>query len=299
MAETGSGRPGSSAAGYPSTISPSPRPSVASRTSQSSLRRDRDRDRDRDHHEASTLPRPSVAHSNSPQPAPAPEGLGDPAPLSSSPPSQPSFTPIFTLLASSTHPSQRQTTHHPTVHYIFADDDADDLTAALAHHHRAGSWGDREDAGSDSGRDRAILLDMAPAIEGPGFEVVWASSLSPDWAVVSARVGRMEGGDGGSLAVGRSSSLGALVLRIEGVSLESPSGAAMLTGPVNAPTPEADLQSSGASGTRQQQPAGEEYTGLLLEFEKRMGVLRRVVEAGGEKHCKDDGDQPEGGAGRD
>ncbi|KAK3935458.1 anaphase-promoting complex subunit 11 RING-H2 finger-domain-containing protein [Diplogelasinospora grovesii] len=234
---------------------------------------------------------------------------------------QPSFTSLFTLVTSSNHPNtQRQTTHHPIVHYIFANDNPEILTAALAQHHReADDEQDNDDADPDSENaptDRAIVLDVVPTAAntggggGIGFKVAWASSLSPDWAVVSARVSRMEGGDGGGHGdgtTGRSSPPGALMLKIEGVSVDRSSSssvaaaaaaaAAAAVGKGSTPPEGGELLSSG-SGTRQQQqqqhhrqqqhqqlqqPATEEYTGLLQDFEKRMGVLRRVVETGEER----------------
>ncbi|KXX74282.1 hypothetical protein MMYC01_208411 [Madurella mycetomatis] len=283
MTEPDTDRPGSSAAGhYASPIPPSPRPSVTSRASRSSLRREQERQ------EAQAQPRPaSVAYSHpqAAQPiAAAPFEEPPRTPSSTSPlqpPQLPAFSPLFTLLTSTSHASNRQTIHHPTVHYIFADDDPEILTAALAHHH-SGAYedpsGEDDGRGSGSGvHDRAVLLDMESAPDGSSLEVAWASSLSPDWAVTSARVSRMEAGGDGAVVAGPN---GGLVLKIEGVSLEPSSGAPM----GKAGTPEAELQSSGGSTGRQQQqqppPAAEEYGDLLQDFEKRMAILRKVVEAG-------------------
>ena len=270
MTEPDSGRPSSSAAGFHTAIPPSPRPSVASRASRSSLRRERD------------LPE-AVAHTAQTQSPPT--GLPPDEPVHSSVPplvQQSSFGPIFALLTSSTHPAHRQTTHHPTIRYIFADDDAEVLTAALAQHHsRGGEELQSEDADVDGPPERAIVLDMVPTADGNSFEVAWASSLSPDWAVVSAQVTRMEGVDGAP-AAGHGDRPGALLLKIDGVSVGSPSASVPLG---KTTTPEADLQSSGASAQRLLQPqqAREGYSGLLSDFEKRMTVLRRVVEVGAER----------------
>ncbi|KAK1826230.1 hypothetical protein QBC39DRAFT_398485 [Podospora conica] len=233
MADSGFARPGSSAAASHNERDPipsSPRPSVASRASRSSLRRDRDNRPDT----SSGPPRP---------PSPTTAAAADPPP----------FTPLFTLITSNTHPTPR----HPATSYIFADDDPEHLTAALSHHEHA-----RPD---ERERERAILIDLAPAPSGPGYDVVRASSLAPDWAVVSASV--VEGGKHG-----------AMMLQIEGVTIEA-------GGKVSTPTGEGgELQSSAGSGggrAGQRQGTTDEYAALVGDFESRMGVLRRVVDAGG------------------
>lgn len=220
MADPGHARPGSSAAASHNERDPipsSPRPSVASRTSRSSLRRDR----------------PDTSSGPARPPSPTAEE------------STPPFTPFFTLITSNTHPAPR----HPVTSYIFADDDPELLTEALSHRHHD---------------ERPILLDLAPA--GLGYDVVRVSSLAPDWAVVSASVGS-----------GRKH--GAMMLQIEGVSVDA--GGKVVTPPADGAGEQ--LQSSGGSGVRATQRQGvvEEYSALLGDFDNRMGVLRRVVDAGG------------------
>jgi hypothetical protein len=169
------------------------------------------------------------------------------------------------------------------VHYIFADDDPETLTAALAHHHGAAYSDNSQEGGGDGPDnpppDRGILLDMEPTADGSGYEVAWASSLTADWATTSARVSRMEGSGGERGGAGMAAGLGSnFVLKIEGVSIEPSAGALGKT-----PTPpETEMHSSGGSTGRQQLAAAapEDYSELLQEFEKRMGTLRKVVEAG-------------------
>ncbi|KAK4229242.1 hypothetical protein QBC38DRAFT_453470 [Podospora fimiseda] len=255
-------RPGSSAAGlYPSSIPPSPRPSITVRGSRSSLRREIDL------HDPALDPRPAsvaAAHpSSSPSPPIAVQTHTEP----------PTFSPLFALLTSTSHSTNQQTIHHPTVRYIFEDDDPEELTAELARHHR-----NQGPEGEDSGEfvDRAVILDMDRTADGTGFKVAWASSLSPDWAVTSANVSTMEGGVDGTGA--------AFVLKIEGVSLDSSS-----FGAGGAPTGEGGHSGdSSATSAERQQPRRpesnrEEYGDLLQEFDKRMAVLRRVTEAGAER----------------
>ncbi|KAK0611080.1 hypothetical protein B0T14DRAFT_529598 [Immersiella caudata] len=261
MTEPNTSRPSSSAAGYhASSIPPSPRPSVASRASRSSLRRD---------HEA-------LAHHHQPAPSALPQTprATDDDHAAQSPPPHTGpvpFKPLFALVTTSTHPSYRQTTQHPILHYVFADDDPELLTEALAQHHRAA-----DEFSGEYNRERAIMLDLAPSDHGSGYEVERASSLSPDWAVVSASIGRMEDING-TLAAAHGDGQDALMLKIEGVSVESSSS----TPSGKTSTPEGELQGSGAKLPRPQQVV-EEYSGLLSDFEKRMGVLKRVLDAGGE-----------------
>ncbi|EGS19348.1 uncharacterized protein CTHT_0048060 [Thermochaetoides thermophila DSM 1495] len=263
MAEPNIPRPGSAAAagGYrTSPVPSSPRPSVASRASRSSLRKEQERQETLVQHSRPTS-MGKYSHSGSPQlGVPSVEGGAPmsptPQPIQAAPP----FSPFFTLLTSTSPSTNRQTLHHPTVHYIFADDDPEILTAALAQHHRSseveggnGEAGD-DDSNDDSGpKDRAIIVDVEASPDGTGFEVAWASSLSPDWAVTMARVDRMGSyGDGGA-ALGPG---GNLVLKIEGVSIE-PSAGPMLGAEKMSTNAESDmllLSSSGStpSGGRQE-----------------------------------------------
>ncbi|WPJ65822.1 hypothetical protein SMAC4_07392 [Sordaria macrospora] len=332
MAEPDSfNQPGSAAAARYFSSS-SPRPSVASRTSRSSLRREHDLQTDQLQPQSRRLSS-AQSHTPSPQPPPSIEehtlpGIGQQQQHQRQGQegedgggergggSQPSFSPLFTLLSSSTHSSQRQTIHHPTVHYVFADDDPDILAAALAYHHRGGSEQDATSSPDDDERaynreprDRAVILDMASSSNGNGLQVAWASSLSPDWAVVSAQVMRMEdqansssGGAnaaaGGGVFAASSPSLhtGPLMLKIEGVAIEPPSSSSSGSplsslrlgggGGRLSSTPDGDLQSSLTGKGKQAAtaaPAPEEYPTLLQDFERRIEMLKRVAEAGSER----------------
>jgi hypothetical protein len=160
-----------------------------------------------------------------------------------------------------------RSTHHPTVHYIFADDDPDILTQALANQHLAGTT-NPEDSDTNpehshisANTTRAVVLDVAPTADGTSWEVSWASSLSPDWAVVGAQISRIEDVEDGDDAPG-----GGLVLKIDGVDHDVPTA-----GPVE------DLPSSGSGAAHIS--GREDYTALTGEFDKRMAVMRKVVAA--------------------
>lgn len=89
----------------------------------------------------------------------------------------PDFRPFFTLISDPISGEH----HHPTVHYIFADDeDQGAITSeALAVLDR-----DEDTAHQDEVEERAVLLDM----EADGKTVASASSLSADWQAITAEV---------------------------------------------------------------------------------------------------------------
>ncbi|EFQ30828.1 hypothetical protein CGRA01v4_12891 [Colletotrichum graminicola] len=174
---------------------------------------------------------------------------------------------FFTLVSNATTNS----THHPTVKYIFLDDDPDTLTAALAAHHAANQAAPTPSASTSkpaapggknpppSAVDRAVLLDVVPGADGQ-WTVASAASLSADFAVTDASIARQEG-----------EKEGGLVLKIEGVESEGAAG-----GDKDRDRAES-LPSSSSAVARS---GGEEYGPLLEDFERKMSVLRRVVKAG-------------------
>jgi len=94
----------------------------------------------------------------------------------------PDFRPFFTLIED---PDTGEH-HHPSVHYIFSDDNPDFLTSHIVDRM------DREQAATSSeqqvvnNRERMILLDMAP----DGKTVVEAQSLSQHWQILKTTVGQ-------------------------------------------------------------------------------------------------------------
>lgn len=99
----------------------------------------------------------------------------------------PDFKPLFTLIED----PETSEHHHPTVHYVFSDDDPEIMTNAaldaLAAHEN-----DNDDSRSPSEKDeeegeqeeRCVFLDMA----ADGKTVVSASSLSPGWQALRTSV---------------------------------------------------------------------------------------------------------------
>ncbi len=125
------------------------------------------------------------------------------------------FQPFFTLIE---NPSTSEH-HHPTVHYIFADDDADIITEAVC---RALAQDDnqhtnQEDeeaklpAASEGVHDHYILLDVRPG-EGNAYEVTKAHSLGSDWQVMNASISNAPTIDDNDAKSGEG-----LMLKIEGV----------------------------------------------------------------------------------
>jgi len=104
----------------------------------------------------------------------------------------PDFKPFFTIVED----AEGTEHHHPTVHYIFADDDPEDLTSAvLAAIDQEAVVGTRLDV-----EERVILLDM----DADGKHVVTTSSLSSRWQATQVDIGQApswggssQGGDGG------------------------------------------------------------------------------------------------------
>lgn len=219
------------------------------------------------------------------------------AEAASRPPIPPRFTPVFALVDDGT----TRTTHHPRVHYIFADDNPDVLTEALteaaAHHPPLDSPSFAlplpVDPRTGKPPDRAILLDLVPNADGaaPGFSIAAANSLSADFAVTGASLSRNpdDSGPGNDAAAEGDAADGHLVLRIEGVSAEGPPKFPATA--IRRTSPSASgggLTYSGASsGSGRSRGGGgapvtggsEEFVALAEDFDRRMDVMRRVVEA--------------------
>ncbi|KAK1990405.1 hypothetical protein LX36DRAFT_592657 [Colletotrichum falcatum] len=191
---------------------------------------------------------------------------------------------FFTLVSNATTNS----THHPTVKYIFLDDDPDTLTAALAAHHAANQAAPTPSASTSkaaalgknpppgtaaAAADRAVLLDVVPGADGQ-WTVASAASLSADFAVTDASIAQQEG-----------EREGGLVLNIEGVESEGAATAAGAAAAAAATATAGDkdrdrAESLPSSSSAVARSGGEEYGPILEDFERKMGVLRRVVKAG-------------------
>ncbi|MCJ1379924.1 hypothetical protein MMC17_003027 [Xylographa soralifera] len=205
------------------------------------------------------MPRPTTPLLSRPElptllPSALPKDLSEDSTTTQIPPSPPSgrptielashpFNPFFTLIEDAHSP----TTHHPTVHYIFSDDDSDLLTNTLLHIHDSQAPNTQSRGTSTSRRadqetkERYVLLNLAAS--GTAVESVY--SLTGDWQVLSAEIGQAPTLEGGGAE-------GGLMLRIKGT-----------------------------EGPKAEGIEGLGLEGLVETFGRRMGELRRVVEGGG------------------
>jgi hypothetical protein len=212
-------------------------------------------------------------------------------------PHAPPFAPIYTLVNN----TSTRTTHHPQVQYVFSDDDPDLLTQALAQQHNGNLSESVEDPTPEH---RAILLDLTQDSDG-GYMVASASSLSPSWAVLDAQVSRISppssDGDGSNPAnPGEAAAADVLnkkperlMLRIEGVESRTLGidGELRLTNEKGGPGGGSGSGSNSGSGLGSGQKdrdraENDDYTSLIDEFDKRMGTLRKVVDAGEDRRRK-------------
>lgn len=125
------------------------------------------------------------------------------------------FQPFFTLIE---NPSTSEH-HHPTVHYIFADDDAEIITEAAcralaqddAQHKHQEEEEAKLPAPVEDVHEHYILLDVQPS-EGNGYEVIKAHSLSSDWQVMKASISNAPTIDGNDTESGEG-----WMLKVEGI----------------------------------------------------------------------------------
>lgn len=219
------------------------------------------------------------------------------------------FRPFFTLIEDA-HSSDY---HHPTVHYIFSDDDPEILTEASMRAlemgdaaplpPRASAHGESEDSQGSNNKppptflpppvpgvkERYIILDVeptntsvpegqfatsagtgtthmssSPAQQKPqqqanlGYRITSAHSLSSDWQVLDAQLSPAPTFDAPENADDASG--GTLMLRIEGTSCFP-----------------REIHTTAKDNHDTSQTLEE----MMEQFEKRMGELRRVIEAGG------------------
>ncbi|KAI0182823.1 hypothetical protein EV127DRAFT_305636, partial [Xylaria flabelliformis] len=201
----------------------------------------------------------------------------------------PPFAPVFTLVNN----ASTRTTHHPHVRYIFNDDDPDILTRALAECEHANA--DQSDF-DPTPANRAMILDLAPSDDG-GYNIAWASSLSPSWAVVDAQLSQISppSSDAGHSSGGgpgdtdnKNNRPDRLMLRIEGVETSAPGSSSELRISDEASRQRPGSASGSGSGQRERERPGEgdDYANTLDEFEKRMATLRKVVSASEDRRKK-------------
>lgn len=158
------------------------------------------------------------------------------------------------------------------------------LTQALAQQHDANL---NESASGPAPDHHAILLELSPDKDG-SYNVSWASSLSPSWAVLDAQVSRISppSSDRGGHTSPSKNKPDRLMLRVDGVE-----GASLASSSELRLSGEKSGQGSGSGsgsgiGGGHKALDSEEYNNLVNEFDTRMTTLSRVVDAGEERRRK-------------
>ncbi|GAB7358566.1 hypothetical protein MBLNU230_g2627t1 [Neophaeotheca triangularis] len=131
------------------------------------------------------------------EPASPNEGLPYIAPATEDLLLPPNFKPFFTLIED----AETGDVHHPTVHYVFSDDDPDLLTSTAL----KGLETDEKQHGGVE--DRYLLLDVG--VDGKSVEHV--SSFSPNWRAMRVEVSQAPSWSGDGKGAEK-----ALMLRITG-----------------------------------------------------------------------------------
>ncbi|QSZ36429.1 hypothetical protein DSL72_006306 [Monilinia vaccinii-corymbosi] len=224
--------------------------------------------------------------------------------VSQMPISQPSsFAPFFTLITDSTVPtgdedgnSQTPTTYHPSrIHYIFSDDEgSEELKDAclrcipdVSNTSNSNSFTNRSSEelrssnsssraglstrkGSGKGKpreERVIIIDMNET----GDRVVKAQSLSDKWQIMGCEIGKApiwesSGGEG----EGNKEKGGGMMLRIDGVGI-----------PIVKEDTALSRSREKGKGKEMDDGIGDskelDLGKILAGFDKRMGVLRKVI----------------------
>ena len=193
-----------------------------------------------------------------------------------------SFQPFFALIEDTlTH-----THHHPTVHYIFADDDTDIVTEAACRslaqddpfmttepalltgqsHQHHDQDPDQEPSKLPTPtlgvREHYLVLDVQPTAASESthtsYEVTRAHSLSAEWQVASTSVSNAPTIDAGDEDTAGSEGL---MLRIEGRGV----------------VPSSDDEKEMGKGSKEKETLEE----MVRRFETGLADIRRAVAAGG------------------
>jgi len=188
--------------------------------------------------------------------------------------------PFFTLIEDTINHEY----HHPTVHYIFADDDMDILTEAAYRSLRDDDplsvvptseqesqpsvLSPREQEQEESRlpapvegvREHYVILDVQPDIRGTSFEVTSAQSLSSEWQVLNTSISNaptIDATDGDDGVEG-------LMLKIEGRGLMS----------------ESETKPKGRGARKEKDRNKDAMDDLVEQIESGLADIRRLVQAG-------------------
>lgn len=123
---------------------------------------------------------PSQTHASDPATEQAVEETAyEDAPPDELPP-PPDFKAFFTLIED----PETGEHHHPTVHYVFSDDDPDILTNAALNSLSSHEEDSQHETSRDHMEERYIIVDMA----ADGKTITSASSMSRDWQALQTTV---------------------------------------------------------------------------------------------------------------
>lgn len=198
------------------------------------------------------------------------------------------FPSLFTVVTDS-----NGNIHHPRVHFLFEDDDADLLPKYVRHYDQPLQQSTSASSASKSmapPNRRIMILDLVPkpatvrtntssdhVPADDGYQVACASSLSSDWAVVNTTLAPMTAGAHDAPPTAPLSSDQRQMLRIEGVDLSHPPHPPH---PPELPRLSSHASSSSASSVSTDQKSREDCNALVANFDERMAVLRKVVDFG-------------------
>lgn len=186
------------------------------------------------------------------------------------------FQPFFTLIEDGVLNEH----HHPTIHYIFADDDTDIITEAACRslaqdtpttstataNDRRSTHPDTEHEDSKlphpalGVREHYLLLDVhpSPSGTGTGFDVASAHSLSSEWQVTNTTITHAPTIDGAA-----ADAEDGLMLKIEGRGGTPP-------------------DENNRAKDKDKEKEKESLEDLVEVFQKRLADIKRTMEAAGD-----------------
>lgn len=182
---------------------------------------------------------------------------------------RPQFGPFFTLISDDASGEYL----HPSVHYVFADDDAEIVTeAALRSLQRAEAVVQHSDSETENTentrvlpsrpntREHYLVLDIAPGRDGVNYEVTKAQSLSSEWQILRTSIANAP-----TIDVGDGLEDAGLMLKIEG----------------RGNTPPEQAQQKGAKSNIRGSKEKEAPEQLIERFQLRLKDLRRTMDVRG------------------
>ena len=133
------------------------------------------------------------------------------------------FQPFFTIVKD----ADTSEHHHPSVHYVFADDDPEVITEAACYalfqqnERQVAGWPESNNTlQSQDIKEHLVLIDVEPGNGANLFHILKSHSLSSDWQILNASISSAPTIDSAASERGER-----LMLKIEGVSARATSNA--------------------------------------------------------------------------